>query len=106
MKSRSIWDQRVKSRSIWDQRVKSKSIWRPKGGAKLQIGQRFGSRLSLAAVRQAGMPVLTQVTQAQYESTCGCVILKMAVNLLPEFPYKSFMLTAILRITQPHVLSH
>ena len=25
--------------------------------------------------------VYTQVTQAQYESTCGCVILKMAVNI-------------------------
>ena len=28
------------------------------------------------------------------------------LNLLPEFPYKSFMLTAILRIMQPHVLSY
>ena len=28
------------------------------------------------------------------------------LNLLPEFPYKSFMLTAILRITQPHILSY
>ena len=50
------------------------------------------------------MPVLTQAAQAQHESTCGCVILKMAVNIKDLYGNSGNKLTAILRIT--HVLSY
>ena len=74
-----------------------------------------------------------QATQAQYESTCGYVFSKwpslyricMGTQVIekayfiensckylscriyfPELPYKSFIMTAILKITQPLVLSY